>query len=159
MDPHALFTDELLKRAVQQQIAQEDAQPKAVTLPPESPGPGKSGLLALIGGGAADLATTVAGLKTGQMRENNSLIRGLDPKIGLPLGAAAEMGTYLLARKLLADKHPKLLNALSMAAGAAHGGLAVKNVLGTRAATRETPPRPNLVKQADGSWIDPSAFQ
>lgn len=169
MDPHALLMDEMVKRAVAQQIQQEDAQPKPLTAPPEKQSGGShAGLMALLAGGAADIGSTIYGLKTGRMKENNPVIRGMDPKIGIPVGAAIETGGYLLARKLLGKKHPKILNALSGAVGATHGALAMRNLLQTREAQQDaaggqgghgTPPSPNLVWNPDGYWWDPSAFQ
>lgn len=163
-DTHALLMDEMVKRAVAQQIQQEDAQPKPLTAPPPTKHgtPDKFGLAALLAGGAADVGSTIYGLKTGAMRENNPLLRGMNPKIGIPLGAALETGGVLAARKLLKDKHPTLLNVLESVLGAGHGVLAIKNVRGTREATAapvQIPPHPGLVWHPDGYWWNPNAFQ
>lgn len=165
-DAHALLMGEMIKRAVQQEIAREDAQPRMLdagpAAAPKKPSD-RAGLLTLLAGGAADVGSTIYGLKSGHMRENNPLLRGMDPKIGIPLGAAAEIGGVLLARKFLKN-HPKALNVAEAALGAGHGALAIKNVLGTRRAAAEasdhgTPPSPNLVWHPDGYWWDPRVFQ
>lgn len=163
-DSHALMMDEMMRRAVAQQIQQEDAQPKPLTAPPvndKQAGGSKAGLLALLAGGAADVGSTIYGLKTGRMRENNPLLKGMDPKIGIPLGVAAETGGYLIARKLLGKNHPKLLNVLSGALGGAHGALAVRNVLQTRGAQQgvQDDPHKGMIHHPDGYWYDPSAFE
>lgn len=154
-----------MRRAVAQQIAKEDARPEAITAPApaqQAGGGSKAGLLALLAGGAADMGSTIYGIKTGLMKEGNPLIGGMDPKIGLPLGAAAEIGGVLLARKLLGKKHPKLLNVLQGALGGVHGGLAVKNLHGISQAKQEAAavddPTRGLVQHPDGSWYDPSVF-
>lgn len=163
-DTHALLMDEMVKRAVAQQIQQEDAQPKPLTAPPpvKRGTPDKFGLAALLAGGAADVGSTIYGLKSGTMRENNPLLRGMDPKIGIPLGAALETGGVMVARKLLKGKHPTLLNVLESVLGAGHGALAVKNLRGTREApigAPGPPPNPGLVWHPDGYWWNPDAFQ
>jgi len=162
--PIPALTEEVLRRAVNQQIATEDARPEPLTAPAAAKKSGGRGsklaLLALLAGGAADMGSTIYGLNTGLMREANPLIGGMDPKIGLPVGAATEIGGVLLARKLLGKNHPKLLNVLTGALAGVHGGLAAHNLHEIGEARREAnaPPAPNLVQHPDGSWYDPTVF-
>lgn len=90
---------------------------------------GISGLAkALYAGGlGADVSSTLFGFKHGY-NEANPLINFAGNKAALPIGAGMEIGGLLLAKKLLGDRHPKIMNALVGGAGIIHGTAAAKNV-------------------------------
>lgn len=75
---------------------------------------------------AADAGSTAYGVAHGT-QEQDPLVGFAGNKAAAPIGIAEGIGTYLLAKKVLGDKHPKVLNALLSGLGAAHAGAAVNN--------------------------------
>lgn len=129
-------------------------------------GVGKLANLMYFGGLGSDIATTAIGAHNG-LKETNPLLKFAGTKAAAPLVAGGGIVTYLIAKKLLGDKHPDILKALMMGMGGVHGAAAVSNVhqmgntppgaaqVGTPS---NEPPFPGAVRQPDGSWINPDYF-
>lgn len=94
---------------------------------PEGKGVGAGPYLALLGGEAADLGTTLAAMKSGRGTEGNQMLAH-GGTAGLVAGKAgtALLLAYLMHR-LAAEGHPTAGKALGYLAGGAYGGLAVHN--------------------------------
>ena len=105
--------------------------PPAVSAPKTSGKLSKSSLAMLLGGNAADAASTIYALKRGA-RETNPLY-GEQPSVGklLAIKGGTTAGAYLLS-KLLAKDRPKLANGLAKGLGAALTGVAAHNVMQAR---------------------------
>lgn len=153
--------EELIKRAVEQEIAKDDAKAKPDSADRSSSKSSKAGLIALLAGGAADVGTTAYALKQGLGHEKNPLINWAGESWQLPLGVGLETAGYLLAKKLIGKDHPKLFNLLSGALGGVHGAMAVRNLKEISAAKREhaNDPYAGMVRHPDGYWYDPDAFR
>lgn len=76
----------------------------------------------------ADVGSTAKLLMHGG-HEANPLINFAGDKAAIPIGLAESIGTYILAKKLLGDKHPKIMNALVGGAGIMHGAAAAHNLM------------------------------
>lgn len=76
----------------------------------------------------ADVGSTIKLLHDGG-HEANPLINFAGDKAAIPIGIAESLGTYYLAKKLLGDKHPKIMNALVGGAGIVHGAAAAHNLM------------------------------
>lgn len=119
-------------------------------------------------GAGADAGSTAYGLSTGAVHEANPLVKWAGKKGAIPVGAAMEGGGLALLNHLIGKKHPDIMKALLMGAGALHGGLAVHNMSTIASAKhgmeRDRASNPsdavpsNLVRQPDGSWADPNYF-
>lgn len=86
----------------------------------------KIGTPAFAAGAGADWITTAINLAHGFNEDNPTINWAKNPAAMIGLGAAQDIGGYLLARKLLKN-HPKLLNAGLLASGALRGGIAARN--------------------------------
>lgn len=108
---------------VEQAILQMAQQPVNA---PTRDGIGPAPYLAMIGGNAADLLTTVQALQSGRGREGNPVLKGMGPKgiAATKIGATAAIA--ILMREL-AKKHPDMAKWLGYGDGAAMGALAVHN--------------------------------
>lgn len=126
-DNHDALFHELLKRAATQNAAMVDPAAASTRTPPTH-GVNSVAKMLYAGGAGADIATTIGGFATGKMHEENPLINFAGDKAALPIGMGEEIGVYLLAKKLLGDRHPKLLNLLVGGAGAAHSAFAARNI-------------------------------
>lgn len=119
--------------------------------PAEEPDGGGSGSkiahLMYLAGLGADAVTTYKNAQTEfpvghrnhgrKFRETNPLINWAGPKWQFPVGAAMEGGAYLVGKKLLKDRHPKLFNTLLGLAGAGHGAAAISNTIALKKQTRD----------------------
>lgn len=108
---------------LQPQMAQV-GQPSAIS--PEH-GIGAGPYAAMVGGNAADLASTIYAIQSGRGAEGNPTLKHL----GLPGIAAAKVGgtvlTALLMKRLAVD-HPTIAKALGYIEGGAYGLVAAHNL-------------------------------
>lgn len=118
--------NETLKRAATENAALVD--PAASTSSAvEKPGISNLAKGLYAGGAGADIGSTLYGFAHGR-GESNPLINWAPKSAMLPIGAGIELAAILLGKKLLGDKHPKILNALVGGAGLVHGGFAANNI-------------------------------
>ncbi len=98
--------------------------------PPEAKGGGlsKSSLAMLLGGNAADAASTLYALKNGA-KETNPVLGSHPSAAKLLALKGAGVGVQALLLKLLAKEHPKAANVIAKVTGGAMGGLAAHNVM------------------------------
>lgn len=144
----------------------EDA-PAAPAAPAAQSGPSKWAKILYGAGAGADIGSTINTFAHGG-HEANPLVNFAGDKMAIPIGIAEEAGTYMLAKKLLGDKHPKILNMLLAGSGIAHGAAAAHNMMlpghgagagpTSSAAPSLAASHGNLVQAPDGSWIDPSVI-
>lgn len=118
IDTEGPLTEELLARMMNAPVA---------IPPPEEKGVGKLAKIMMGAGLGADMATTMYGMGTGASSEANPLLKPFG-KAASPVGAAAELGGLMLLNKLIGKKKPKMMKAIMMGAGAAHGGAAIHNI-------------------------------
>lgn len=161
-----------LDALIQRQLQQEQMAPQPA--PKEDEGVGLLAKILYASGLGADVATTMLGEGKGLTQEANPMLKplsGIPAAVRSPLVAGAEVGGMMLLNKLIGKKHPKLMKALTMGMGAAHGGAAVYNAGQMKQGARDrdaalaalanrpnTPPSAGLVQQPDGSWINPDYF-
>ena len=118
MDSPHLFTDDAMRAHVRRMLAAESAQvePAGRTdAPAEHKGIGAAPYVSMFGGQGADIATTVAAVKSGRFREANPL--GLTGVLAAK-GAALTLVPWLM-RKLARDGHPTAAKILGHGVGAA----------------------------------------
>lgn len=169
--PELKIDQGLIDDLVRREIAAQDLQAQPI----EKKKKEGVGLLAkiLMGAGlGADVATTMYGEGTGATTEANPALKplgGMSAKVRAPLVAGAEMGGMMLLNKMIGKKHPKIMKALTMGVGAAHGGTAVHNMMEINkgkaalaarpmSSPSNTPPAPGMVQLPDGSWMNPDYF-
>ena len=89
----------------------------------------KAALATYLAGAGADIGSTAYFQSHPELKihEANPLINWAPTGTQLPIGASLEMLAMCLGRKLLKN-HPKIMNAITLGAGAVHGGLALKNL-------------------------------
>ncbi len=131
LDLNGPLFEEVMKREVE--------KGGASPAPVESEGIGKLAPAMWLGGGAADIASTIHGMQNG-MQEANPMVNWAPKGAQIPLGIGMELGGVLLAKKLLGEKHPGIVKALMMGLGGLHGGLALKNMAATSSAYEPIPP-------------------
>ncbi len=125
-DPNTPMFAEMLKRAATEHAdAVDPAQQPAPDVKPA----GVSNIAKAIyaGGASADIGSTLYGFKHGY-DEANPMINFAGNKAAIPISIAQEMGVYLLAKKLLGDQHPKIMNALVAGSGISHSLAALRNI-------------------------------
>lgn len=103
-----------------------EAPASAGAVPIEKKGISKWAKMLYGAGLGADVGTTLHGFSKGS-HEANPLINFAGDKAAVPIMLAGEMGSMLLAKKLLGDRHPKIMNAIMSASGIAHGAAALHN--------------------------------
>ena len=96
------------------------------------------------GGIGADVGSTLAGFAHNHP-ENDPLINFAGNKAAIPIGLGEEAAVYLLAKKLLGDRHPDIMNAILATSGLAHGAAAGSNIHGL-VTQPLTPPPMTLLK-------------
>lgn len=164
MDNPALMS-EMIKRAARENAAlvepvgRTDTPAQAVAQP-SSKGSKLANLLYFAGLGG-DVATTAYGTASGKGHEANPAVKWAGDKAAAPLVAGGGIATYLLARKILGDKHPKLLNGILMGMGGVHGAAALSNLhqfsqSAPAQAPSDSSQHPGMVQAPDGSWYDPN---
>lgn len=131
---------EMVKRAATENAAMVDPT-SAAAVTSEKPGVSKWAKMLYGTGVGADASTTAyfqSHPKLG-IHEANPLLNWAPTAAQIPIGAGMELAAILLGKKLLGDKHPKILNALVGGAGLAHAGFAAKNasLIGQKTADRK----------------------
>ncbi len=125
--PQTPLMSEMVKRAAHQQALADPNPPSASLDSPKDTGVSTISKLLYGAGLGADAASTIYGWSKGQ-QEGNPLINFAGNKWALPIGGAEELGTYLLAKKFLGNRHPKIMNMLVSGAGIGHGLAAAHNI-------------------------------
>lgn len=95
-----------------------------------------------LGGAAADMGSTAYFLahKGLWIDERNPVMNWAPVAVQMPVGAAVESLAYVVGRKLLKDRHPRLFRVALIAAGVVHGSFAAYNT----ALIRSSQPVPAL---------------
>lgn len=79
-----------------------------------------------LGSLGTDAGTTLYGITHGY-HESNPLYNVAGDRAAVPLMIGLDLATRWLGHKLLADRHPTLLKALTYAGSAMHGAAAARN--------------------------------
>jgi hypothetical protein len=127
-----MFDQELINQLVQRELQKEKAAETYTIKPEEQPAPFNpttmSPKMAMMLGGAADVASTLSFLKRGTGKEKNPAFQyfNKNPMAVLPTAAAVGTGYHLL-HKLLSKKSPKLANTIGGLLGGYQMGLGGRN--------------------------------
>lgn len=119
---------EMINELVLRELAKDRQRPAVVeTAPARHPGAAPWALGTLLGGAAADTATSLHNFSNGY-KEDNPLYNWAGKSGAMPVMLGIDAAAYFGLKKLLGDRHPNILNALVAAGGISHGVGAVNNV-------------------------------
>lgn len=158
--PGPLFDRAALVPYVRQAVLEQQAQPAMTSAKPKEGHPLATAVY--LGGLGADVGTTAYGAATGKTEEANPLMKVFGNTGAAPLVAGTSIAGALLAQKFLRKNHPRLLKAVLLGMGGAHGAAALSNLhqMGRSGADSmigpSGPPRPGMQQAPDGSWYDPN---
>lgn len=121
-----IFTPELIARYAQQIQAEPAPTLGTIGDRPSHAALHRLGLPVMIGGQAADLATTLQALHSGRGQEQNRLLGSSVAQIAATKAGATALAAWLLDRKA-SKEHPKAALAAMLTLGAIGAGLAAHN--------------------------------